>query len=85
MEEIRPVGRLVDITLDFDDTEDLKKMSTISEFRGFIYSQLLDRIEEGIHKNLKFVELFNITNQLVRITLKSKYFKQVLGMLEDYY
>ena len=81
-EEIKKETReTVLIEIDWEDQEDLIKLSTDLKFQNFILDESYKSIMYALKNNMKKAELFNIFNMSVIIEIKRSQFKTVLSKI----
>mgnify|MGYP003629428740 CR=1 FL=1 len=73
------------IEIIYNDSEDLKKLSSREEFIQFILEDSFKTIEKALKNNLDKVELFNIYNLSLVVELKKSNYKNVLNSLIEHY
>jgi hypothetical protein len=73
------------IEIIYNNSEDLKKLSTKEEFVSFILEDSFKTIEMALENNLDKVELFNIFNLSLVVEITKSNYKNVLNSLIEYY
>lgn len=69
----------------YNNSEDLKKLSTREGFKQFILEDSFKTIEIALKNNLDKVELFNLFNLSLVVILKKSNYKDVLNNILEYY